>query len=507
MSLSSDDGEFSWEDLETRLEALAAVDGDLTEGRFNRTPEWIASPPKNITPKQADEEQLQARKRQRLETDHLHNSSVFGQFSWQSIDEEDRMRLAKGRGFFEPPLGFDWTRAAEENVKYRWIEQGIWNEQWGSNPIGGFWKHEKVFLPPLAAKPSEVNPQPRPNAVSTPKKRKRLVTDADDLQNSAPEICNSVERDASRPCHQFAYQFRKEREWVMMGLSDREEHEDIDAAAYRNVKARWIDFGIWDSKWAQLPGVSWKHERPCKYPISSTWRQQQEHAKRKAEILENQPPRTYFVPPHDGYQPNTEQEVEFSGQTTILSTPYSGNSSNAQSEPGHGPELCSPKRQRKGEKDRKSSYMSTLITARPEGEEPDCSKHQLPSPAKDSHRLDAIGGNATSIDEKPSSFKPLQHRKPKAQKNTRHHDHRGRDSIKNVGPKTTARADGEACSQPPMLHAIDQQTAGMGNLERAKRQFFQWYWKEQVSLRNVKKKFDKLSEDLKPITGESFVAR
>ncbi|KAL2049023.1 hypothetical protein ABVK25_010694 [Lepraria finkii] len=43
-------------------------------------------------------------------------------------------------------------------------------------------------------------------------------------------------------------------------------------------------------------------------------------------------------------------------------------------------------------------------------------------------------------------------------------------------------------------------------LERSRRQFFQWYFVERLTLLDVKERMDKLSEVLRRVTGDDFVA-
>ena len=43
-------------------------------------------------------------------------------------------------------------------------------------------------------------------------------------------------------------------------------------------------------------------------------------------------------------------------------------------------------------------------------------------------------------------------------------------------------------------------------LERSRRQFLQWYFVERLTLPDVKERMDKLSEVLKRVTGDDFVA-
>ena len=44
-------------------------------------------------------------------------------------------------------------------------------------------------------------------------------------------------------------------------------------------------------------------------------------------------------------------------------------------------------------------------------------------------------------------------------------------------------------------------------LDRARKQFFQWYWMEELTIPEVKVAFDELSKRLSQVTGEEYLAR
>jgi hypothetical protein len=137
-----------------------------------------------------------------------------------------------------------------DNVKNRWIEQEIWDDEWNEHGVGGRWKHEKLPEPPR--EPSPVFSWFEVPRVSVP----------DQLRVVSEEqmIAHERETAASRPYHQFRYQVLKEREWIEdEPISDT---IDIDAKAYEDVKARWIEQKIWDSRWGDMPGMTLIHEEP-----------------------------------------------------------------------------------------------------------------------------------------------------------------------------------------------------------------------------------------------------
>ena len=75
--------------------------------------------------------------------------------SIQIRDELGRLRAARDKGLLERPIGFDshLEDAAEASVKYRWIQQCIWDERWEGQPSKN-WTHE--WQDPLSRmKPSD----------------------------------------------------------------------------------------------------------------------------------------------------------------------------------------------------------------------------------------------------------------------------------------------------------------------------------------------------------------
>jgi hypothetical protein len=180
---------------------------------------------------------------------------------------------------------------AQNNVRSRWVEQGIWKSEWGPAwpkgtepsdlrtwplpkgpaPYGG-WGHEEE---------PKREPTPEPQLARSPEdnctpfglfgyvlreqlKAKQSATDS--KRDITEEPATAPERDtsASRPYHQFLYQVSKECGWI----EDELQHQgsagsvDIKAKAYENVKKIWIEDQIWNFKWGELPGMTWMHEEP-----------------------------------------------------------------------------------------------------------------------------------------------------------------------------------------------------------------------------------------------------
>jgi hypothetical protein len=120
---------------------------------------------------------------------------------------------------------------AQNNVRYRWKEQGIWSNSWGKDPnspaLAG-------ISPPVAAWMHEGEKRPGTSA--------------------------------SRPLRQFNYQVSKELEWLTDEKAFRESQkqaigvEPIARMAHDRIKALWIKDKIWDLKWPDIPGIKWRHE-------------------------------------------------------------------------------------------------------------------------------------------------------------------------------------------------------------------------------------------------------
>lgn len=187
-------------------------------------------------------------------------------------------------------LSLDLQGNAQNNVRSRWVEQGIWKSEWGpawpkgtkpsdlrtwplpKGPVPyGDWGHEEE--PEREPTPElELARSPEDNRTSLGDfLRERLKAYAkrsatDSKRDITEEPATTSERDtsASRPYRQFLYQVSKECEWIKDELQHQESAEsvDIEAKAYENVKKTWIGDEIWNSKWGELPGMTWMHEEP-----------------------------------------------------------------------------------------------------------------------------------------------------------------------------------------------------------------------------------------------------
>ena len=279
-----------------KLQDFAATGQDLSGRRFSRSPSRVSSVPSTAY----EESQLPSPSEllQGKESEELRMSTAGAQFGEQIQDELGRIRAAREKGLLEHPNVLDLEQAAEANVKYRWIQQGIWDKRWNSQPHK-IWKHELEDPLPLV-RLSNIAEKSRVKNLETKYKRKQA-----DLEEEYHEIVQSAvdyqARQSSRPCYQFLSQVCQEREWIKMGLTEQDEDQDhqtdLDTRAYEVVKSRWVRDDIWDNDWTSILGMLWRHERPRKVPDPhGRYRWHDESKTAKIERTER-PPRWYFMAP------------------------------------------------------------------------------------------------------------------------------------------------------------------------------------------------------------------
>ena len=200
-------------------------------------------------------------------------SRPYQQLQAQEEEERTRVERADHDGSCRQPVQANFDGIAYENVKQRWVAQGIWNDKWYQTAMGAAWKHEE----PLQLEPeAEVKTiQPIIFASLTPPRDPRLhrtlkwpTSDEEERQQAEQQSRREREREASRPFHQFLFQVSKEVERSLNLLKGRlfSDHAvaspDINTKAYGHVKSIWIKRRIWNRQWGVLPGMSWKHELP-----------------------------------------------------------------------------------------------------------------------------------------------------------------------------------------------------------------------------------------------------
>lgn len=250
------------EHIDKALADFAAGGQDLSRRRFSRSPPRVSSVPS--TKYDESESPSPNALLQDKESEELINSDASEQFKIQILDEQSRIRAARDKNLLQHPL-FDLQESAEANVKYRWIQQGIWDDRWVYAPLR-LWKHE-LQDPLLRRRPSDPVEEGGATTFEERPNRKHSVLKEEYLETVRCAV-DYQNRESSRPCYQFVYQFCQEREWIKMGLSeqDQDQQTDLDTRAYDAVKSRWIREGIWDDDWISIPGTSWRYERPRKAP-------------------------------------------------------------------------------------------------------------------------------------------------------------------------------------------------------------------------------------------------
>ena len=285
------------------LEDFAATGQDLSGRRFSRSPPRVSSVPSTTYEESATPPSPNAQLQDK-ESKERYDSTANAQFSIQIQDELDRIRAARDKDLLEHPRFIDLEEAAEANVKYRWIQQGIWDEHWETQPLK-VWKHElqdsqSPETPSDAAKEGGVKGLQRGH--------KRKLSDLKKEYHDVVRMAvDNQDRQSSRPCYQFLYQLCQEREWIRMGLGGQGQDQDqdqgqdqqtkLDMRAYENVKSRWIRDGVWDDDWTFVPGTSWRHERPRKAPDpKGIYRDEDEHKAARRERAER-PGRWYPIAP------------------------------------------------------------------------------------------------------------------------------------------------------------------------------------------------------------------
>ncbi|KAH7019484.1 hypothetical protein EDB80DRAFT_203497 [Ilyonectria destructans] len=176
-------------------------------------------------------------------------------------------------------LGVESEKRVKAKVKADWIAQGIWGDDW-DDETGHLdwkvWKHEQPLPDDEDEDDGASGRQPhRPSSglasTQPPPSPPKPRTTVDEKAREAARR----DRDASRPFQRFIYLVSEERERILAAADatgpDSTLPEatgpttaplDINTQAYTNVKANWVERGLWYRKWGQLPGMNWKHELP-----------------------------------------------------------------------------------------------------------------------------------------------------------------------------------------------------------------------------------------------------
>lgn len=219
----------------------------------------------------SEEEQDREKRRWQLITEQQ-ASLPYYQRRAQETAEKIRILEEHDNGTHRLPVGTNFDRLAHENVKERWVAQGIWNNQWNETASLGRWKHEE----PLEAESDadmdiDIEAACQTAAFSfgriEPKLRvKQSISNEDKRKAVERRAAREHEREASRHFFQFIYQVSQERSrsenLSRTGNTYGPGTADINTKAYENVKNIWMKRKIWNNKWGILPGMAWKHEEP-----------------------------------------------------------------------------------------------------------------------------------------------------------------------------------------------------------------------------------------------------
>lgn len=249
-----------------------------------------------------------------------YKSTPINQFESQAKRERERLEHQLSEKRFGRRQTLPWDNSldlkanSENNIRSRWVEQGIWGDDWGpawpknSKPMTTKWLHEGggPFQSPNdprgswpGARWGHEEPDPEPDysgseseSESSPEQEKerrpvmgifdpgyrppkpprppcrrpiRVIQTALGPLPQYPIPVPTVRNpEASRPYPQFVYQISKEREWIKDEMAHAAPGSaiDLDAVAYESVKKNWIKDGVWHPEWDDQPGRAWKHEEP-----------------------------------------------------------------------------------------------------------------------------------------------------------------------------------------------------------------------------------------------------
>ncbi|KAI1908857.1 hypothetical protein LOZ12_005097 [Ophidiomyces ophidiicola] len=201
------------------------------------------------------------------------------QFRSERIREHELLVDQLNRDFERRKLTLPFDRQldlddnAMNNVKNRWIKQGIWKEGWNDfYKLGPRWKHEESPEPELE---TESEPEPEPEAEpafvffgsrtqsetsthfgahkTNKQKRFKPITEQQRADHDRATA-------ASRPYHRFLAQVAFEQEWLKDEMTNFGHH--LERVAYKRAKDLWIKQKIWNPNWDDMPGPKWMHEEP-----------------------------------------------------------------------------------------------------------------------------------------------------------------------------------------------------------------------------------------------------
>ena len=242
---------------------------DIERSRFDRDVSYNSHYSHNSTASLSPESPSTMYQRERLERRHRekweliqahHASRPDQQFDTQVYEMEAQIIKGIENRTLDVPDGTTMRILARDTVKKNWIEQGIWNEEWGNTPQLR-WMHEaspKITPAPETDHFSLFTSLPG-NAISTGRNKR---------PGGERQVKQKAGNETSRPFHQFIYQISKERERIRSepDFPDGASSTSVNTEAYEHVKSIWVKRGIWNNQWGILPGMAWKHESPLQMP-------------------------------------------------------------------------------------------------------------------------------------------------------------------------------------------------------------------------------------------------
>ncbi len=109
--------------------------------RFSDSPPpYISRQSHNLTrfqsPNPPSEEQRRREERRWQLKPERRASLPYYQLQAQESEEEERLLEAHENGTRRLPVRTNYKTLARENVKKRWVEQGIWNDKWTDTASG-----------------------------------------------------------------------------------------------------------------------------------------------------------------------------------------------------------------------------------------------------------------------------------------------------------------------------------------------------------------------------------
>ncbi|KAK4094304.1 hypothetical protein Purlil1_909 [Purpureocillium lilacinum] len=258
-----------------KLQALAEDSDQLQDARrrFETTPPACRSRPSAEitqlhTPGPANEEERRLRNEKArffYIQHHWARSRPYDQFHMQKSMEIGFL-VDKWRETFGPRCygSRDDPEMAERLVRARWVEWGIWSEEWKDEPEGGArWDTDHVV-------PIDLNDYE--DFMSGAKMQRETVERGSSpgsgnqaIADPAPEPVGTTQHrddDNSRPYNLFLLLVGVERQRLRRRSAIKSDPHDINTQAYNVVRKEWEKEGIWRTTWGTLPGMTWKHEHP-----------------------------------------------------------------------------------------------------------------------------------------------------------------------------------------------------------------------------------------------------